>query len=103
MRAELVFRVHECNVWVRCCGHNLDAVMEDYPDIMLEICPENYMYGGSDDDDGGGCSCCNCSPRYRRPPDASVPWLAACPTLAWANMRIAAIERPSLMLLLGPE
>ena len=91
-------------MWVRACGQRLGVVMKDYPDIMLKIAREHYMYEDSDCDcddyDGEGC---DCGPRCRRPPDASEQWLAACPTLAWANMHVAATNRPSLTMLLGPE
>ena len=101
VRARLVSRVHECNVWVRCCGRpvNLVGIMKAYAESVVE----DYS-----DDDGGCSECdCDCGSGYgRRPMEPSTPseeWLAACPALAWANMRVAAIDRPSITMLLGPE
>ena len=105
MRAELVSHVHNCNKWVRGCGQNLYVIMESYAYFQMKACGEHYMgeYSDSDDDDYG-CSCRNCCPRrYRTPPEPSAEWLAACPALAWANMHVAGIKRPSLAMLLGPE
>ena len=95
MRAELVARVHHCNVWVRACSHNVGVIMEEHYTGTLG---DGYSDYCSDCDD----CCCDCGGGdggSRVEP--SKEWLAACPALAWASMRIAAYGRPSLAVLLG--
>ena len=98
VRAELVAHVHECGVWVRACGQNVRFNMKEYACLQIQEYGEHYMvrYSDSDDDEYSGCE-------YTLPPEPSEQWLAACPAVAWASMRVAAINRPSLGMLLGPE
>ena len=95
-------RVHECNVWVRACGQNVRVIMEDDTERMTDDYYDDYS-----DYEDYGCGCCGCGncggSRYRQPLKPSEEWLAACPALAWANMRLAANARPPLAMLLGPE
>ena len=103
VRAELASHVHDCNYWVRCCGRSLGSVFEEYDEMIQEDMYHKLDDVPSSDYDENGCCCadeddCICRP----PPLPSEKWLAACPALAWANMRVAAISRPSLGMLLGP-
>ena len=104
VRAELASRVHAFNFCVRCCGHSLRGALEEYAEVVAERMEDWYEVDRpSSEYDENGCCCadtdaCICRP----PPPPSEVWLAACPALAWANMRVAANNRPSLTTVLGP-
>ena len=116
MRVELVSRVHKCNVWVRACGQDVETIFmeEGYAEYKKDYCADD----GDDYGDGdGGCrcyECCGyegsededyecCAGSSCRPLEPSKEWLAACPAMARANMRVAANARPPLARLLGRQ
>lgn len=85
---EVAEKVHESNVWLRGCKHNVPLMFEgsDWDD-----------YDSDDSEIVCGCGCCR---GWNGP---SQRFLDACVPYAWASMHQTIMRSPVLVALLGPD